>query len=66
MADKTYWVLELESVDTGDIADRRVFDDAGKLGDYVRVNADDARLIRIAIADESNLVELRILEAFGE
>lgn len=60
----TFWVVEMESVEMGDIADRRVFDTPERLADYVRVNALDARCLRIAMADEGNLVELRITEAF--
>ena len=62
----TYWVLEMQGVESAEIDARRVFDDPTKLGDFVRVNANDARLFRIAAADEANLVELRINEAFGD
>lgn len=60
----TFWVIEMQGVQSGEIEDRRVFNDPAKLGDFVRVNANDARRFRIAIADEANLVELRIGEAF--
>lgn len=67
MADeRMFWVVELEGVESGEIDARRVFDDPAKLGDYVRVNARDARRFRIAIADEANLVDLRITEAFED
>lgn len=64
MSSKIFWLLEMEGVDSGDIDARQVFDDPEALGNWVRVNANDARLIRIAVASESNLVELRIGEAF--
>ncbi len=64
MAD-TYWVLEMEGIESGDIDAREVFDDPAKLAKFVEVNGRDARLFRIAIADASNLVELRIGEVFS-
>lgn len=63
---KTYWVVETQGVESGQIDERRVFADPTNLANYVRVNANDVRLFRIAIADEANLVELRITEAFSD
>lgn len=66
MADNNlYWVLEMEGIESASIDQRRVFDDPEKLANFVRVNARDARLFRIAIASEDNLTELRINEAFA-
>jgi hypothetical protein len=65
MSDKSFWVVEMEGVESGEIDERRVFDSPENLGNYVRVNANDARTFRIAQTSEMELTDLRIEAAFG-
>lgn len=63
----TFWLVEMGTVNSGgEVDERRVFDTVEKLCTYIRVNAADVRTMRIAIADEDNLVDLRIAEAFED